>query len=134
MHGTHYSVVVSIGLGTKRMPPRFIAFENCAEYFIITKSELPQRLERHVVPNTLFLKLRDANGNALSLTACVRLHVRFGSGHYRTDFLVVNRLAVDCVIGTNLLDGHCTGIRCINQQIALTRATISIVAARNRTP
>ena len=125
---SHYIVSRSVGPSPSAMRPFHMAFDTGSGYNVVRLRDLPQGWENYRIPDASVPALGDANGKRLRLLGQVVLRVRFGSAMYRVSFLVAERLAVSAIIGTAFMNCHVRGIMCMDGNIKLTRATISIVS------
>ena len=63
--------------------------------------------------------LGDANGRPLRVGGVVRLFVRLGNTFFQTTFVVVERLAVEVILGTSFMNRNVKSIECMRKRIRL---------------
>ena len=123
----HYVVSGSIGTTAKLQTPLPFVIDTGAGYNVIRKSSLPPGWKGFVTGSTDLPALGDAGGHALNTLHEVLLRVRFGNALYRVSFLVVEKLAVPVVLGTQFTNRHVDAIRCIRGKVEFTRDTLPII-------
>ena len=128
----HYVVSGSIGTSAKVQHAIPFVIDTGAGFNVIRRSSLPSGWERFVTSTKELPALGDAGGHALKITHEVLLRVRFGNALYRVTFLVVDKLAIPVLLGTQFTNRHVDAIRCIRGRIDFTRDSLPIIGRGDR--
>lgn len=110
MDATHFLIDGSIGGSPGTMSSAGYSFETGAGFNMIRHSTLLPDCESHVDLKATATLLIYANSRPIDLAESVWLAVRFTNELYRVTFVVAERLVVELVIGTKLLNGHVLAI------------------------
>ena len=86
---------------------------------VIRRDALPDGWEAHQMAHEELPALGDANGQPLRVGGVVRLFVRLGNTFFQTTFIVVERLAVEVILGTSFMNRNVKSIECIKKRIRL---------------
>lgn len=83
--------------------------------------------EKNIDFTTAAQTLNDANSHPLTLGESVWLTVRSGNTLYRLRFIVVDRITVEVLTGTEFLNEHVIDILCTEQKIRFRNGEVPIV-------
>ena len=84
---------------------------------MIRRSSLPDGWEACRIQDEDLPNLGDANGQPLRVAGAVKLYVRLGDTMFTTAFVIVERLAVDVILGTTFMNRNVKSIECMRQRI-----------------
>lgn len=124
---TKYFVNGTLGSSQEQMVAAWFAYDTGAGFKIIRKSALPQRWESEVDQKARPPRLSDAYGRPLGLGQSVWLTVRLADTLYRVNAIVVERIAVEVIIGSEVLNHKVLAILCIEQWIRFKNGELPVV-------
>ena len=115
------------------MLPFNAVFDTGSGMNIVKRDALFDGWEKLLDKDATMPRLGDANGRPLRLLGEITLRIRFGNTTYRLPFIVADKLAVNIIIGTRIMNRYVDAIECRTQTISLFRgAKIPILSRTNQ--
>ena len=109
----------SVGATRSILVPYHVVLDTGAGMNVIRRDALPDGWEISLVTNAEPPALGDANGRPLKIGGVVRLFVRLGNTFFQTTFVVVERLAVEVILGTSFMNRNIKSIECMRRRVRL---------------